>query len=390
ALPADRKTTDPEGVRWWKVDISAQGGTLEVWVADQGMAGVSWQSPQAWPGFQLVDGATFSLLEAFQRHAVITGLVRPDDEQSFTATTNALAHSDLIVALERAIDESAEKNGHIHGRDIAAARTKPLLAHALSRMIVRFESHWSPHEERWAALDDLMNHDWKGERERQNKRGWWNEVASKIDTFPQDPQVHHIHPFGWIDNFISAHVTGKPEALVKSGSHWHPCFPTSTSLDDLISPFRENVKDFVAVLEEGGAKVSVAATLRPPERAYLMHYAHKVAGGFDPSDVPLREGVKIDWAHEDSNGNVDLAASRSAAQDMVRIYAIRYPPSLTSRHTEGRAIDMSISNYVGRSFRKKNGEAAIIPDQNALAELGDSYGVIKLRTDPPHWSDDGR
>jgi lysozyme family protein len=151
-----------------------------------------------------VDGTTFSLLEAFQRHAVVSGFVRPDDEQSFEPAVNALAHSELIVALERAIDESAEKNGRIHGRDIAAARTKPLLAHALSRMIVRFESHWSPHEERWAALDHLMNHDWKGERERQNKRGWWSEVASKIDTFPQDPRVHHIHPFGWTDNFITA------------------------------------------------------------------------------------------------------------------------------------------------------------------------------------------
>ncbi|HEY4293592.1 hypothetical protein [Luteibacter sp.] len=52
ALPADRKTTDPSGVRWWKIDISAQGGTLAVWVAEKGMPGVSWQSPQAWPGFQ--------------------------------------------------------------------------------------------------------------------------------------------------------------------------------------------------------------------------------------------------------------------------------------------------------------------------------------------------
>jgi lysozyme family protein len=46
-----------------------------------------------------------------------------------------------------------------------------------------------------------MDLEWKAERERQNKRGWWHEVASRIDSFPQDPHVHHIHPFGWIDNF---------------------------------------------------------------------------------------------------------------------------------------------------------------------------------------------
>ncbi|HEY4292821.1 hypothetical protein [Luteibacter sp.] len=50
--------------------------------------------------------------------------MRTAEGQRFTTTTSALAHGESIVELERAIDESAEKNGRIHGRDIAAARTK--------------------------------------------------------------------------------------------------------------------------------------------------------------------------------------------------------------------------------------------------------------------------
>jgi hypothetical protein len=201
ALPAERKATDPKGVRWWKIHISGKNHIAKVWVAEKDLPGVSWQSPQAWPAFRLIDGTTFSFLEAFQRHAVITGKVHPEHEQSFTATANALAHSEFIVELERAIDDTTDKDGRIDGKDLAMARTKPLLAHALSRMIVRFESQWSTNQDRWAAMDDIMEHDWKGERERQTKRGWWDEVASRIDSFPQDPRVYHIHPYGWIDNF---------------------------------------------------------------------------------------------------------------------------------------------------------------------------------------------
>jgi hypothetical protein len=37
--------------------------------------------------------------------------------------------------------------------------------------------------------------------ERQSQRGWRNEVAGKVKGFPPDPHVHHMHPFGVIDNF---------------------------------------------------------------------------------------------------------------------------------------------------------------------------------------------
>jgi uncharacterized Zn-binding protein involved in type VI secretion/D-alanyl-D-alanine dipeptidase len=174
-----------------------------------------------------------------------------------------------------------------------------------------------------------------------------------------------------------------------SGSQWISRYPTSTSAYDLISPFREHVDAFIAALQAGGASVSISATLRPPERVYLMHYSYAVAGGTDPSSVPPMDGVDIDWVHRDSSGNPDLPESQLAAQQMVNGYGIAYPPALSSRHSEGRAIDMTITNFSGKTFTNGSGTNGAVANQGDLEALGSSYGVIKLRSDPPHWSDDG-
>jgi peptidoglycan hydrolase-like protein with peptidoglycan-binding domain len=186
-----------------------------------------------------------------------------------------------------------------------------------------------------------------------------------------------------------------------SGAHWVDQFPGSKSIDSLVEPFRSSVARFVAALQKAGAPPKINATYRPPERAYLMHYAWSIANeGLSPAAVPLYPGVDIQWVHTDRNGKVDLAASRAAAEEMVRKYGMADKAVLTSRHTEGRAIDMDIAwtgNLVipdGRSSKVRT--IASLPrtggDNRDLWAVGASYGVIKLvkdRPDPPHWSDDG-
>lgn len=181
-----------------------------------------------------------------------------------------------------------------------------------------------------------------------------------------------------------------------SGGSWVSKYPNSTSVDDLVEPFRTNVKNFLAALATAGTAVSIGSTLRPPERAYLMHYSYKVAkGGLDPSAVPAKAGVDINWVYTDAKGKPDIAASRKAANDMVSGYGIVYAPALTSRHTEGKAIDMDIS-WSGKLTIVKSDKTSVTiktdTKSGANAELqtvGASYGVIKLATDPPHWSSDG-
>src|SRR5579871_6583979 len=96
-------------------------------------------------------------------------------------------------------------------------------------------------------------------------------------------------------------------AKILSGVLWVAKFPTSVSLDDLAEPFRSNAKKFIAALRAAGATVSIQATLRPPQRAYLMHWSFQIAGGLDPEKAPVLAEVEIDWVHRDAAGNKNMA-----------------------------------------------------------------------------------
>lgn len=184
--------------------------------------------------------------------------------------------------------------------------------------------------------------------------------------------------------------------LVLSGADWVNQFPTSRDVEDLASPFRENVRSFLAALQTAGATVTIAATYRPAERAYLMHYAYRIAReGLNPRDVPARNGVDIEWVHRKANNQVDLVASKNAAEDMVLAYGIVYRPALNSQHTRRLAIDMTITWSGTLSIKNGRGRTVDITSsprtgQNGeLHAVGQTYNVVKLVSDPPHWSADG-
>ena len=155
--------------------------------------------------------------------------------------------------------------------------------------------------------------------------------------------------------------------------------------------FGDACRAFISSLKKSIAAISVAATYRPPERAYLMHWCCMIGGsGQDPADVPPMAGVNIDWTCGHS-----LAAAKSAAKAMMAKYEIQFPAALVSRHTQRRAIDMTIGWQGMLKITDFDGIAHNIasgPKNGSNPELiavGKSFGVIKLPSDPPHWSDDG-
>ncbi|MBY0294752.1 MAG: hypothetical protein K2X71_01760 [Methylobacterium sp.] len=192
---------------------------------------------------------------------------------------------------------------------------------------------------------------------------------------------------------VAEHVVAAevPVPASLSGAHWVALFPTSRSLDDLKEPFRAAATAFVDALRRGGATVRISATFRPAERAYLMHWAWQIARkAVAPFAVPAMAGVPIQWDHG------TLAKSRKAAQDMVNGYGIVHRPALKSRHTDALAIDMTIAWSGALAIRQKNGTTLTIGTQprngsnSHLIKVGSDYGVIKLVSDPPHWSVDGK
>lgn len=183
-----------------------------------------------------------------------------------------------------------------------------------------------------------------------------------------------------------------------SGASWWKLhqgkYPNSRDLASLDPGFRSDVARFIDVLRDGGASISIGSTLRHPSRAHLMHYAWKVAHGLiEPDRVPARAGVLIDWDHG------DVKASRAAALEMVQAAHMAHIASLTSNHTRGTAIDMTIS-WKGTLMLKLPGSFNLWeikdPPRNGsknteLHRLGESlFGVKKLKSDPPHWSHNGR
>ena len=190
--------------------------------------------------------------------------------------------------------------------------------------------------------------------------------------------------------------------LEPSGAAWVERFPTSALVGDCAPPFRANLTAFIAALRAAGATVSVAATLRPPQRAYLMHWCWSIVKAkADPRTVPALDGVAIAWAHADDQGEFDAAASLAAAQAMVAAYGMQnlaVAPALSSKHIAGMAVDMAIGWTDTLTIANQDGTTMAItslprsgmnPD---LKAVGKTYGVIKFvggAADIPHWSDDG-
>ena len=200
---------------------------------------------------------------------------------------------------------------------------------------------------------------------------------------------------------MSAQLSPSP-AREPSGRAWVARFPTSASVADCAQPFRDNLTAFLAALGAAGASVNIAATLRPRQRAYLMHWCwSNVKQKTDPRSIPPLDGVPIDWTHLDAQGNFDPIASVAAAEDMVEAYGMQglnVAPALQSNHISGTAVDMAISWNGSLTINKRDGSAVAIaslprsgmnPD---LKTVGTSYGVIKFvggASDMPHWSADG-
>ena len=189
-------------------------------------------------------------------------------------------------------------------------------------------------------------------------------------------------------------------AKVKSGIYWvtwaNAHATNSTSVDDLVEPFKANAKAFIKALEDAGATVDVSTTKRSDKRAYLFHWCWKIGlGKAKASEATSMLGVDIEWDHGDSE------KSKKGAKEMIVGFGLAVPPnstnapSLTSNHTPGKAIDMDIAWTGTMKVKKKNGAEESVPfmaivNQNTkLHTVGASYGVKKLTTDAPHWSLDG-
>ena len=181
---------------------------------------------------------------------------------------------------------------------------------------------------------------------------------------------------------------------IKSGRYrvgWvHRFGLTSKDIRDLEEPFRTGVRDFLKALKDARANVDVTHTWRSDEAAYLWHWAYRIAKGTArPKDPPPHRAADIQWDHGVQ------AESRKGAQEMVDGFKLKHQPSLNTLHKFGKAIDMNIIWTGTIQISKEDGTPVDVPyminvnANRALHEVGESYGVVKLKSDSVHWSIDG-
>ncbi len=181
----------------------------------------------------------------------------------------------------------------------------------------------------------------------------------------------------------------KKPKLDPSGAHWHSRFKASTSLDDLSEPFKSNAKKFISALKAANISVRISTTYRPDARSYLMYYSTNIKRGkISPEKVPPWPGVNIDWTH---GGNKSKAVE--AARAMHASYGIGGNPvgkPSNSNHNVGLAVDMTVTNYSGKTI-SLNGNKYKINGFNDLVAAGKKVSVIWYGSkDKPHWSQTGR
>ena len=107
--------------------------------------------------------------------------------------------------------------------------------------------------------------------------------------------------------------------------------------------------------------------------------------------------TSIAMLRERTTGTLERLMSLPLAKlDLLLGYGIAFAPALNSRHTEGRAIDMSVKWSGVLAVKNKDGSVVNISSTPrngfnlALRKVGKSYSVTKHPTDPPHWSTDGK
>jgi predicted chitinase len=275
AFDADSHAVDDQGVHWWHVQYGASDGKpARGWVCEKNHPNTSWQSPWAWPGFEIVDATDIALTDAFLRNLVVTGSADWQEEHKFKTSVDTVNNTRLLRKLdqlvsklppsERRTSRNDDPSNRVTARAIQEVLKTPWLAQPLTHLILRYESEWGGNMTRWEAITPLMRNareNWECELQRIGKLQWWNDVKGKVDGLPGDPKVYHIHPIALVGNFR------RPAALV--------CAHCDSDLTITSSLLKQIFSDIHPETAEG-----FAPELNTAFQKYEINTCHRIAHFF--------------------------------------------------------------------------------------------------------------
>jgi hypothetical protein len=261
---------DDRGVTWWRLEVgTGSGQTATGWVCGGKQSdgtgshpGTHWESPWAWPGFEIVDATGINLSDAFKRNLSITGSANPKEQKAFAPSTEAVGNSALLSKLEQTVSRLPSSGGAKNPLDkddsvvvtavkLRQALGRRWLASELGHVILKYESEWGGGMSRWEALTPLMRNaaeNWKCELERIRKLQWWDSVKGKVEGLPSAPVVNHIHPVALINNFACACECINVENFISLYTNQHQDFSPGTQ--PLDNESKDNLEQYIRLLLE--------------------------------------------------------------------------------------------------------------------------------------------
>jgi hypothetical protein len=329
---AESRAVDDKGTHWWRVLIGkAEGGSDWGWVCEKAHPGTVWESPWAWPGFEIVDATCIQLTDAFRRNLSVTGSADWKEQKEFEPSTQVVNGSELLKRLEQTVSRLPVPYGHKKpepgpdGRDVVTARklqqalNTRWLASELGHVILQSESEWGGNMTRWEAISPLMRNareNWTCELQRIKKLQWWDEVKGKVEGFPASPVVHHIHPVALVGNFAhKQHIDIEKFIALYKAAHsndfgWYDkAHGPKSSLPPLSEQSEANLRTLMTWIDE--LYISTAENLNIGYVAYMLATARVESYDFHKGIFfgPVSEGI----SYADAEANYGCGATASKA-----------------------------------------------------------------------------
>ena len=158
------------------------------------------------------------MVDSFKRHLYVYDMLFDGDKEQFEPSALSVNGSSLITKLEKIVDKFGNSDGKVSAQELGRAQRTRWVAHALSHLVVRYESEWGGDLSKWDSLSSLMKerkYIWQGELERIEKLRWWDKVHG-VAGLPGDASVYHFHPVGLVGNFAKSCDCIKYEVMYAS------------------------------------------------------------------------------------------------------------------------------------------------------------------------------
>ncbi len=217
ALPSADKIVVPartEGAirtpeqRWWHLKgllADSEGKPIEGWLCEQEFI-TSRHSPWEWLGYKSIEENS-TLKSQLAYHLSHKNQLTKAEESQYRCEIDKFQNSSLVIFLTKLI--SNEKIVQATSDEIAKLSRCQCRTQKPNRLLVKFESEWIGHLERWKQLDELMGHSseaeneqWAREKERISKLVFSKDFYESVERADAGA-IWHIHPIELTANYLS-------------------------------------------------------------------------------------------------------------------------------------------------------------------------------------------